>query len=266
MRTKKISKREEVISLFKEGYSPKDITHKVDRISFKGVMDCLFIQAGEGNIRRSDIWFSINHNIRDAMEKYFMARDRDKNVGEDESMKLLELAEISLAHPEEFKLYEKLRSARVAHGDMYELISEIELLLHRAIKSTLIKKYGPGELEWWRKGVPQLVRSKCAKLYEEDDDPAREPYCYTTFIDFKNIFEKQWGEFEKVLPKHILRFKKEFFRNLVTINKVRNRVMHPIKGYDFTPEDFAFVHEFNATLNINNWQDKEIAICLEAEL
>lgn len=250
----KITKKNEVMLLFKQGYSPKDITNKLDRVSFIKVMDYLFIQVGEGNIRRSDIWFSINHNIRDAMEKYFMAIDNN-----DKSSKLMELGEIYLTHPEEFKLYNKLRSARVAHGDMYELISEIELLLHRAIKSTLIKKYGPEEFEWWRKGVPKSVRSKCAKLYEEDDDFAREPYCYTNFIDFKNIFQKQWGEFEKVLPKHIVRDKKEFFSKLVTINQVRNRVMHPIKGYDFTPKDFAFVYEFNATLNINNWQDKEIA-------
>jgi hypothetical protein len=227
-------------------------------VESSGYPHYLFVQVGEGNIRRSDIWFSINHNIREAIEEY--QRAQDNKLKEEEERALDKLLDIMYEQFDEYLLYDKLKSARVDHGDMYELISGVELLLHRAIKNVLIKNHGPTELEWWRMGVPKDVRIECAKRYEEDDDdPAKEPFCYTNFIDLKKIFEKQWSLFEKILPKDIVKDKKSFFNKLVIVNKIRNRVMHPIKGHDFTSKDFEFVHEFHTTIFIDNWQDKEIA-------
>jgi hypothetical protein len=256
MSSKKVTEnqKEKVLSLFKQGNSPKEIAEKISRISFKRVLDYLYIHAGEGNIRRSDIWFSINHTIRETIEKYKSEeKEVQKNKLFDECVVLLHI------HPDDFRLYIKLRNARVAHGDLYELISDIELLLHRAIKNLLIKEYG--KKEWWRKGVPKSVRTKCAASYEEDDDdPAKEAYCYTNLIDIKTIFEKRWKEFEKYLPKKILGDSKSFLSNLVKINHIRNRVMHPIKGHDFTPKDFDSVHEFHASIKKEKWQDKDIVL------
>jgi hypothetical protein len=256
MRANKLTKKEEVFLLFKQGKSPKEIS-QIIKLSFKQVMNYLFVQVGEGEIRRSDIWFSINHNIREAIEEYQWAQDN--KLKEEEERASEKLLDIICEHDDEYFLYAKLKGARVYHGDMYELISGVELLIHRAIKNVLIKNYGPTELEWWRIGVPKDVRIECAKRYEEDDDdPAKEPFCYTNFIDLKKIFEKQWSLFEKILPKDIVKDKKGFLNKLIIVNKIRNRVMHPIKGHDFTPEDFEFVHEFHAAIGIDKWQDKEI--------
>lgn len=252
MCTKEITKKEEVISLFKQGCSPKEITQKIDRISFKRVMDYLFIQAGEGNIRMSDIWFSINHNIRETIEK---ARSESYEISVEG---LLEYMNIYELHKDEFLLYKKLEKARVAHGDMYELISEIELLLHRAIKKILIKTFGPAETEWWQKGVPINIRKQCAVRKEEDDEPARELFCYITFIDLKEILDKKWPIFKNLLPKNIENDKQSFLSKLVRVNKIRNLVMHPSKEYDFKPKDFDFIYNFHAAIKKDKWQDKEI--------
>lgn len=252
MSSEKVTEKQKVLSLFRQGNSPKQIAEKISRISFKRVLDYLYIHAGEGNIRRSDIQFSINHNIRETIEKF------DNTENEEEQTNILaEIADLFHIHGDKISLYLKLREARVAHGDLYELISDIELLLHRAIKNVLIKEYG--EKEWWRKGVPKSVRTKCATRFEEDDDdPAKEPFCYTNLIDLKTIFEERWKEFERILPKDIIGDRKRFLSNLVKINHIRNRVMHPIKGHDFTPKDFDFIYEFDASIKKGKWQDKDI--------
>ena len=250
----KINRREEVISLFNQGYSPKEISQKIRNISFKRVMDFLYMQAGERNIRLSDIWFSINHNIRAAVEKYDTAKEG--NSEEEEIKTLVELADLYMIHKDEVSLFLKLKKKRVTYGDMYELISEIELLLHRTIKNVLIKNYGK---EWWIQVVPQKVREKCEDMYNKDTYRAKEPFSYTSFIDLKILFKKLWSQFENILPIDIVNDKKVFLTKLVRINRIRNGVMHPIKEYKLTSDDFDFVYEFHAAIDLDNWQEKEIA-------
>ena len=175
MTSKKPTRKDKVCALLKQGKSPKDIS-QLTGDSFKKVMEYLLISVGEGIIRRSDIWFSINHDISNVIEEYEYVKE--KQLGKEEEARALEnVINILSNHIDEFKLYLKLKDARVAHGDMYELISDIELLLHRSIKVVLIRNYGSSELEWWRNGVPLSVRIECAKRYGEDNDPAREKYC-----------------------------------------------------------------------------------------
>lgn len=257
MDTKKSNKgpteKDKALLLFTQGNSPKEIAEKIKK-SFKRVLDYLYIHAGEGNIRRSDIYFSINHKLRETIEKFNVEEDE----GEKEKIfaKFFDLFDL---YPDEATLCIKLSKDRVAQGDLYELISDIELLLHRAIKNILLKEYG--KKEWWRKGVPKSVRIKCATRYEEDDDdPAKEKYCYTTLIDLKTILEERWKEFEKVFPKDIVRDRKSFLSKLVKMNHIRNRVMHPIKGHSFTLKDFDFIYEFHASIKKEKWQDKDIVL------
>jgi len=252
MASNKITRKEEVISLFKKGYSPKKISQKIDRIRFERVMDILYTEVGKGNLKKSDIWFSINHNMREMIEK---CRSDDENSIEEGFSEFFQIYE---SNKEEFKLYIKLEKARAAHGDMYELISEIELLLHRAIKNILIKIYGPAVTDWWEKGIPLNIRQRCHKRREEDDEPTTDPFCYITFINLKDIFDKQWIIFAELLPKDLSKDKKGFLRKLVKVNRIRNLVMHPSKGYDFKPKDFDFIYEFHAAINKDKWPDKDV--------
>jgi len=210
------------------------------------------MEVGKGNLKKSDIWFSINHNMREMIEK---CRSDDEIAIEEGFLEFFQIYESNM---EEFKLYIKLEKARAAHGDMYELISEIELLLHRAIKNILIKTYGIAETEWWEKGIPFKIREACCKRRKDDNEPTKDPYCYITIINLKDIFDKQWIIFKELLPEDLSIDKKGFLRNLIKINKIRNFVMHPSKGYDFKPKDFDFIYEFHASINKDKWPDKEV--------
>lgn len=249
-----ITKKEKVISLFNQGYSPKDMAQKIERISFKRVMDYLYMEVGKGNIKKSDIWFTINHNIRKAVDRYDKAKEG--NSEEEEIKALLELANLYMIHEDEAKLFLKLKEARVADGDMYELISEIELLLHRSIKNVLINEHG--NTEWWMKGVPQKIRERCENIYKKDSYLAKEPFYYTNFIDLKKIVKALWHQFEKILPIDIVKNKNDFLSKIERLNEIRNGVMHPIKGYQLTPESFDFVYEFHASIKKDKWQEREV--------
>jgi SET domain-containing protein len=61
------------------------------------------------------------------------------------------------------------------------------------------------------------------------------------------------------LPKDIVNDKQGFLDKLEILNQIRNRVMHPSKGYDFKAKDFDLIYKFHAAISIDNWQDKEFA-------
>ncbi|MBA7684047.1 hypothetical protein ES703_92436 [subsurface metagenome] len=82
-------------------------------------------------------------------------------------------------------------------GDMYDYIREIEMILHDMIKKILKAEY---KENWWHKGVPLSIRKECVARKEEDEEPVKDPYCYTTFINLSVIIERNWQIFSFVLP------------------------------------------------------------------
>ena len=149
---------------------------------------------------------------------------------------------------DDLQVYLKLRSDRVALGDMYEYIRDIEIALHEQIKNTLISEHGSED--WWRKGVPTNIRVPCATSLETDPEPAAEPYCYTNFIQLGEIMRRQWKTFRKTLPSRLSSSRKKLLSRLARMNSIRNAVMHPAKGVRLTERDFAFVREFRTDLAI----------------
>lgn len=83
---------------------------------------------------------------------------------------------------------------------------------------------------------------------EQDDDPDSDPYTYTTFIHLKTIFDKQWSTLSRGLPVSVANDKRLFLDNLQDLNKIRNRIMHPVRRYSPTVGDFQFVLEFALVL------------------
>jgi len=112
-------------------------------------------------------------------------------------------------------------------GDIYVLISDIEIGLHVFIKDDLVRRFGKGELEWWRHGVPERVRKDCVSVREDDSDPT-EPYRYTSFIHLSEIIgsKANWASFQETF-KHFR--KDKLFQDLRDLNTLRNAVMHPVK-------------------------------------
>jgi hypothetical protein len=43
-------------------------------------------------------------------------------------------------------------------------------------------------------------------------------------------------------------------RELIKLNKIRNRVMHPIGAVPPTEEDFSFVKKMQAKLDLTKWR------------
>ena len=86
--------------------------------------------------------------------------------------------------------------------------------------------------------MPKLVRTDLSKKYEEDDEPAAHPYCYTNLVHLDKILEYNWKELISVLPKNVSADRKKLSKNLNRLNRIRNYVMHPVKGI-YPTEDAA---------------------------
>lgn len=244
-----MARPDEAVNLLKEGYSPKEIADKWG-ISLKSVIQYLFIKVGGGAIKRSDILFSIDSKRRKIFEEEL---ENNLNIPIITKSMLKRIPDVSR---EELFLYYELRDARVSYSDMYELISKIEINLHNVMKDILIEEYGKEESGWWRKGISEKIRKDCVLLREQDPEPAEDAFCYTNFIHLRDILDKQWVIYENVLPKDIIKDKKGFLNNLIRLNHIRNFIMHPIKGYNLTEDDFLFVRQFNENIDIRKWQIK----------
>jgi hypothetical protein len=144
---------------------------------------------------------------------------------------------------EDALLYFALREA--PRADLYESLCRLEAFMHTYIGTELKRAHGS---DWWRKGIPEGVRKDCVFAREGDPEPQADPYCYTTFIHLRDIFDKQWGIFCQLLPKSLAGDKSKFLSELVRLNTVRNRVMHPVRGYRPTKRDIDFVRDFAARM------------------
>jgi hypothetical protein len=119
----------------------------------------------------------------------------------------------------------------------YGLLANIEASLALLIRKELSEGFGS---EWWRKGVPLKIRQACSNQQDEDPEPA-EKWSYWTISHMVSILEDQWSIFSKVLPKSLTVDRKVVFSSLTGLNRLRNRIMHPIKGYVLQQDDFQLI-------------------------
>ncbi|MCX7733643.1 MAG: helix-turn-helix domain-containing protein [bacterium] len=230
-----MGRREEAEELFKNGYSPEEISQKMG-VSLGTVVSYLYTKVGEGKIRHSDILFSIEKDIRDEIEQiintkgathwFDIYKEFDKRVS-----------------PTYIKTYIELRKPTFLLKDTYALIVEIELKLHEYIRDILVDEYG--EEDWWFRGVPENVRSECEDAKNNDSNPAEHPYSYTNFIHFKDILDRNWSIFSKKLLSNISSNREKFLEDLVVLNRILNKVMYPLRGNLPTEEEFEFVKRFH---------------------
>lgn len=62
-----MGRKHEAVEWLRKGYSPSKIARQMG-VTISTVMGYLYNQVGEGNIRRSDILFSINEEMRHTIE------------------------------------------------------------------------------------------------------------------------------------------------------------------------------------------------------
>lgn len=233
--------REETLDMLRNGLSPKEITQKrgVNINTTLGYLDQL---VGRGDLRRSDILFSVQKDIRQAV--ITLAGPR-----KDPWVVISSLQQLGIKiDPEDVHTVLKYGDARHALGDMYEDIRTIETHLHQLIQETLEEEYGEELIGWWRQGIPEPVRKGCVIRQEEDSDPVPDPYCYTDLLDLWHILDKQWTVLSKVLPDKMTASKQNLRRKLVRLNTIRRNVMHPVRGVVPSEDDFEFVRDLKGIL------------------
>jgi len=242
-----MSRPEQAAELLKKGNSPSKIAQEMD-ISFASVKQYLYLKVGEGKIRRSDIVFSMDEEVRNKIES-IISQHRQNPIPPYKIFYLL-LKEGERINQDDVKIYCELRDARVSLGDMYEDIRAIETQLHFKIRKILIKEFGMEN--WWRSGVPEGIRTSAVCSQEKDAEPI-DKYCYTSFIDLKKILDANWTIFSKFLPKNVVSNKRELLTHLDKLNRIRNSVMHPVRNHNFTDEEFSFVRGVKKYLKLEKW-------------
>ena len=75
-------------------------------------------------------------------------------------------------------------------------------------------------------------------------NPFAEPYCYTTVVHLKDVFEKRWDLFSKLLPAGLASDRKRFLSSLTRLNLIRNGLTHASKCVVLNEDDLRFLHEF----------------------
>lgn len=237
-----MSRKHEAVDLLRKGHPPSKIANLMG-VSVATVMQYLYNQVGEGEIRRSDILFSIDKQTRSAIEHCISEQGRT------DFRTIWSAIQKSGSSVDwhDLRVYLELRDARVALGDMYELVRDVELTVHGFVRRVLIEEYG--DRDWWRSGIPESIRVECAAAREKDAEPAEDPYCYTTFIQLAKILDHGWGLFSKKLPVYLASRKKTLISTLEYLNGIRNRVMHPVKAGNLTEEEFDIVRRAKALLD-----------------
>lgn len=232
------SPRYRAAELLRNGLSPSQIAREM-HLPLGAVMAYLYRMVGEGVLRRSDILFTLPAATRQQIEHIVQQHGITNPAG---IRRRLRAAGTEI-DPADLLLYLKLRDARVDLGDMYELIRDLELSLHKFIRDALTQRHNEN---WWREGVPLRVREDCALMNERDAEPADDLFCYTTVIQLLQIFDYNWADFVSLLPPKLRANKQEFLARLKRLNAIRNQVMHPVKGSNITEEDFDFLRQFHA--------------------
>ena len=196
----------EVAELVLAGRTPAEIAADFG-LTMATIEGYLHRAVGEGLLRRSDIYFSVPPERRQS--------------------------DPTLSH--------WYSDARHALGDMYEDIRRIEITLHDKIREALILRYGDGEAGWWRQGIPESVRVKCQERREKDQDEPCQPFCYSDMLDLDAILEKEWSLLKDLFSDYSAN-RKQLSKDLRHLNRIRNKVMHPVRGMVPGEEDFDFVH------------------------
>jgi len=241
---------EDAVRLLREGLAPSEIATRLHTTA-SDVMRHLCLKIGEGDLRRSDIIFSINSSLRHTVEEIIS----ETNAG---SMRVIgrELANRGIqVNRLDLRIYLRYRRARVVLGDLYELVRNIEVRLHRFIRAAFVQEFG--EDNWWRGGVPDRIRADCAATRERDTEPADDAYCYTTLMNLREILDKQWSVLGPHLPKSLQSDKRAFLDELKRLNGIRNSVMHPVRNDWFSEDDFEFVRSLEQRLGELRVQPRE---------
>jgi hypothetical protein len=243
-----VARWEEAANLVRQGHSPASVARQMG-VSINTVLPYLFLAIGSGQLTRTQAMFTIPKEVRAAVDESISQLGSGAN--EQQVVKATRCRDWS----DDIRAYLRLKGNfdawLVALVDLYRSIAFLEVMLHAFVRESLRFLYGRN---WWTGGVPESVRKDCRNSQESDPEQIEDPFLYTNFIHLKQILDRNWGDFQKVVPSAVAHDKNGLLSRLVRLNHVRNRVMHPIKQQLPTEDDFAFVVECMNFLNLYEWR------------
>jgi len=235
--------RDEALALLKSGLSPGEIARR-KRVSLQTILGYLNEMVGRGKLRRSDILLSVPPELR----RPALAVMATKPAATLEDLRASTAVPCSVVGESDLRVVLLYGDARHALGDAYDDLRSVEIGLHRLVRQALEERFGPGESEWWRHGVPETVRKACQVKREEDDSPASSAFAYTNVMDLRTILDKSWQAISPRLAVPARRDKRQLLRDLLALNRIRRQVMHPVRGECPTEEDLELLAKMRRLL------------------
>ena len=234
-----MGRKHQAEQLLRSGFDASAIAQEMN-VSFATVLQYLCTRVGERALRHSDIYFAIPKDKRQTLQNIVEIIEQKGGV-------------IISLFPgvtwEDVNLFRSLRDRRIFAGDMYEYISETEIVLHEIVRRNLVKAFPDNETDWWRKGISSEIREKCASRCELDEEPSDSPFAYTDLLDLWKVIAKNWQHFGQLLPPEYSKDRKKLERDLRRLNTLRNTVMHPVKGRKWSEDDFLFVRNLQRAIS-----------------
>lgn len=214
--------RHQTVELLRQGLSITQIAKQRER-AVSTVVQHIRLQLGEGQLSPAEVILSCPPERRAQLDQLHLKH-------QNHTYRTFEKhAQAQGFSREEAQLYFDVRRSAAFRGDIYVMISDIELALHNLVSESLMDEFGPNEEQWWRLGVPATVRKSCVQAREDDPNPVADPFCYTTFIHLSEIINSNWRVFQLIFPDKIVGSKKSLLSRLGKLNQLRNAVMHPVK-------------------------------------
>ena len=237
--------RHQITKRLLERASPIDVAKELNKRA-EDIINHILLQVGERGIRLSNVLFSIPEKRQKKYEQVL------EKLRECDMFSWKQSCRARKLNYGEFKLFFYSKDSQ--HGDMYIYLRELEVSLHSIVRHVLECEFPHHDDAWWREGVPEKIRIRCATTKETEPEPISDLFAYTNLIDLKRIIDANWKVFKQAVPTAFENNKKLLMSIFDELNTLRNGVMHPIKPIDITCTTFKRVRELRFLLQRHAWR------------
>jgi hypothetical protein len=137
-----------------------------------------------------------------------------------------------------------------------QLMPELQLKIRHAAMRVLRTAYGADETGWWRKGVPEKVRTEVAARREVSPEGGSYEQFFE-LLDYRAIAADHWDLFSPFFAFGEGRSKDSLLNWFSRLNGIRNRVAHPERGavsdeeLEFIESVLAHFDDIESSLPVN---------------
>jgi hypothetical protein len=232
-----MGKRDDALALLQQGFTPPQIAAR-QGVTLSTILGYLDQLVGRGSLRRSDIYFTMPAQVREALT--WFRKVWKEEAPDAESWEVVQAArQLGFELPQQdLEVVWHYGDPHNFLGDMYEDLAWIELQIHRQIRDLLQASHGG---TWWETAVPTKVREECEIHWKRARHPGDSAYLYTGFPHLHDIIKDQWHYLQNLFTAEYATSRDTVLTDLQRLNAIRNKVMHPVRGEIPTEEEFLFV-------------------------